>query len=213
MMHRSREEGRSGVTLLRGGIGTCRRIIAVAVVTTLLSACGNDAAPPDNTAVPTAALATATPNTVAATPEVIAVHSTPVLDARTSSSLPSSDRSFVSQQAELGPVVWTAMVDPVTLAPIQEVEAFTIDASTIYAAVPVLRIEPGTEVSASWSYNDTPISGVGSTFTATEAAEGVWLEFHLAQTGAEEWPDGTFAITIMVDGTPALASSIMVGPP
>ncbi len=156
---------------------------------------------------------TATMNSAGATPSsgsggpppAAPVNATPVAS-------PPSEQPFISDQAELGPIVWTAMVDPATLAPIQPVETFPIDASTIYAAVPVLHIEPGTVVTASWTYNGTPINGVGSTYTAPEQAEGVWLEFHLARTGSETWPDGIFTITIHVNGQPALTSSIVVGP-
>lgn len=200
---------------VRGTSGR-RRIIAVGIVALLLGGCGGDspASVPDATPVMTmeTTAGTATMNATGVTPSGVSGGSTPAAVNAAPTASPSSEQPFVSNRAELGPIVWTAMVDPATLAPIQPVETFPIDTSTIYAAVPVRHIEPGTVITASWTYNGTPINGVGSTYTAPGQAEGVWLEFHLTRTSPETWPDGTLAMMIYVDGQPALTSSIAVGP-
>ncbi len=196
----------------RGGRGRLRWIATVSLAAALLTSCGGSdagtedmALPPTGTAEVTATVAPLASPPEPATASPVAVLAVPV-------ATPPLGQAFTSEQADLGPLQWAAMVDPTTLAPVQLVETFATTASTIYAVLPVRRVEAGSVISAVWTYNDTPINGVGSSVTISETTADVWLEFHLARTTVPEWPDGTYAIVVLVDGEPALASTIMISP-
>ncbi|MGI8642978.1 MAG: hypothetical protein ACR2LS_02545 [Thermomicrobiales bacterium] len=198
--------------------GTARtrlgRSVLTGVVALMLASCGDDAPEPApaNT-VPAATVpvvATATLGALASPPALVTAPSTPLPASTVVAATPPADQDFISESAELGPIQWTAMVDPTTLAPVQPVQAFPTTAATIYAVVPVRRINAGTVVSATWTYNDTAIEGVTSSVTVPDAVADVWLEFHLARTTVPEWPDGTYSIIVQVGGQPALASSVVV---
>ncbi len=103
-------------------------------------------------------------------------------------------------RVELGEVVWTTGVDPTAGAPATPVAAFEADAPALYAVLPIIRIEPGVTITATWTYNDTPLDPLASTITASEARENGWLEFHLNRTGPVPWPDGTYEIAVSADG-------------
>ena len=118
--------------------------------------------------------------------------------------------TFRSEHAEVGPVVWTTRVDPATKAPLERVNSFPADAQAIVATVPLARVETGTILAASWTYNGTPIEGLGGSVTAATAARDVWVAFDLTRQVAEPWPAGTYAILVTVDGRPAQASEVTI---
>lgn len=186
------------------------RVVVLCLATLLLTACGGSGSDDPPLAPPPTLppVATATPGTLASPATSNAA--TPIPAATLPVASPPPDQAYVSDRADLGPLQWTAMVDPVTLAPIQPVATFPPSASTIYAVVPVRQVAAGTVISSTWTYNDTAISGVGSSVTVPEAIAGVWLEFHLARTSVPAWPDGTYAVVIQVDDQPALSSSVQV---
>lgn len=95
--------------------------------------------------------------------------------------------------------------------PSVRVDRFAEDAPVLYATLPVPRIEAGATVQATWAYNGTAIEGQGATVTAPARTGGVWLAFSLTRAGGEPWPDGTYAVTVAVDGTPAIRSEVEVG--
>ncbi len=100
---------------------------------------------------------------------------------------------------EIGAVVWTTEVDPQTKAPTQAVDAFPDDAPTIFAALPVRDLPPGTMLTADWTYNSTSLDGLTTTAVAPSGAASGWVEFHLTRS-AEPWPDGTYAISVSAGG-------------
>lgn len=68
----------------------------------------------------------------------------------------------------------------------------------------------GTIISASWTYNDTPIDGFVGSIQAEEDGEDVWVEFHLNRSTTEPWPAGNYAIVIAVNEQPAQTAVVTV---
>ena len=122
-----------------------------------------------------------------------------------------STAAFRSPGGEVGPIVWAAEIDPLTKAPRTAVESFPADTGTLFAAVPVERMEPGTEVRAQWSYNGNPLDIAPVVVRSDGAARGAWLEFHLSRSGETPWPDGIYAVRVLIDGAPAVEAAIVVG--
>jgi hypothetical protein len=118
--------------------------------------------------------------------------------------------AFRSDRAELAQVVWATTIDPRTKAPTTIVTEFLTDTPIIYAVVPIGQIAAGTELTASWTYNHTPLDGFLSTVTAERDATEIWAEFHIALTSAEPWPEGSYQINILVNGEPALIAQVTV---
>jgi hypothetical protein len=108
-----------------------------------------------------------------------------------------------------GDVVWATEVDPQTKAPVGAVEAFASDASALYAVVPVRNLPENTTLTAEWTYNETSLDGLTSTATTVSTIEDGWVEFHLIRA-AETWPDGTYAITVRVDGQAVQTAEVAV---
>lgn len=122
-----------------------------------------------------------------------------------------STAAFRSPGAEVGPIVWAAEVDPLTKVPRTAVESFPADTGTLFAAVPVERMEPGTEVRAEWSYNGSLLDIAPVVVRSDGAARGAWLEFHLTRSGDTPWPEGIYAVRVLIDGAPAVEAAIVVG--
>lgn len=118
---------------------------------------------------------------------------------------------FRSAVAEIGPIAWTTAVDPRTNEPLAVVDAFPVDAPTIIATVSVGHWAPAVPISADWSYNGTPLDGFATTVIADDAKRDVWLAFRLTKSPEASWPDGIYAIALLVDGQAAQAASVVVG--
>lgn len=96
-----------------------------------------------------------------------------------------------------GDLVWTTAVETGTNAPTNEVAEFDVTSPAIYAAIPISAAPAGATVTAAWTYNDTAIQGMDATVQLPEVrSEPIWVEFHLQRQGADDWPDGVYAITI-----------------
>lgn len=124
-----------------------------------------------------------------------------------------SPAPFRSAVADIGPIVWATEVDPRTNAPLQTVSTFPLDAPTIVAAVPVARWEPAAVVSAEWSYNGTPLDAFATTVRVDSATRDVWIAFRLGKQPEASWPDGVYAISLLVDGRVAQSSAVAVVAP
>jgi hypothetical protein len=118
--------------------------------------------------------------------------------------------AFRSDSAELGSIVWATAIDPQSKAPTAIVTGFADEVRVIYATTPITHLAAGTELGASWSYNNTPLDGFVAMIIAERDQSNAWAEFHIALTGSEPWPPGTYRIEITVDGQPALASEVTV---
>lgn len=122
----------------------------------------------------------------------------------------SSPVAFASAGAALGPVIWTSEIDPETRAPRHRATSLTTDVRAIYATVAVARVRAGTEFGAEWSYNRTRLEAFDATIVADSVGEHLWIEFHLALTRPDVWPNGTYEIAISVNGQPAVTGEIEV---
>lgn len=151
-----------------------RLLASLCLLVPVLVACGDDADPPNPTAVAPTAAPLATVEAAQAT-EVPA----PV-------------------QVVAADPVWTTSVEPGTNRPLDDVEDdFDATAPVIYAAISVVAAPAGSLLVASWTYNDTPIQGMDATVQLPEVRfEPIWLEFHLERRTGDEWPDGEYRITL-----------------
>lgn len=139
-------------------------------------------AAPTETAVPTTGMGTGTP--IATTPP----------------------------QAAFGEIVWATSIDPQSKAPIDRVDRVPSDVSTIYAVIPIARVAPGTELTAEWTYNDTPIEGVGSSVVTSQLPDSLtWAEFHLERSDGESWPKGSYSVAIRQNGQIVAEGTVAVG--
>ena len=136
-------------------------------------------------------------NEKASTPTTVASASSPAAAAAGSA----NDIDRPTLVPEIGAVVWATEIAPDTNEPLEGVERFPADASTIYAVVPVSRIAAGSVLSATWTYNGVPLEGLDRevVFDASPGAT-TWVEFHLGLPAGETWPLGAYEIAISVDG-------------
>ena len=84
-----------------------------------------------------------------------------------------------------------------------------IDDRVIYAVVPIESLPAGSQLVASWYFNDTSLEALGSAIRIDRDRDSGWLEFHIERTGADPWPDGEYEIVIS-DGTDELQRSQVV---
>jgi hypothetical protein len=98
-----------------------------------------------------------------------------------------------------GEVVWATAVDAQTKEPVSQVDTFSTGAETIYAAILVRNLPPNTVLTADWTYNATSLDGLTTSAELVSGTDQDWVEFHLTRSD-EPWPDGTYAISISVDG-------------
>jgi hypothetical protein len=115
--------------------------------------------------------------------------------------------------AVLGEIVWAKSVDPVTFAPVEKTSSFLTDAPVIYAVVPVQSVGPGLTLTADWSYNDTALTGISSTVTASQSIANGWVEFHLTLASGQTWPDGTYAISVRQQSGAPVTAKVSVKKP
>lgn len=112
----------------------------------------------------------------------------------------------------VGQIVWAAAVQPGTNEPIERVERIASDAESLYVVAPVVGLPIGSTLSAEWRYNGVPLDQMDSQLTTTSAngTEWSWVEFHLTRESGASWPDGTYSVTISLDGAARQESSIEV---
>ena len=164
------------------------RLVAALIGSLLLAACGGDGEPQEPGAVGTAVSGQA--------------------GAGASAPPSSPEPPFI------GEIVWATSLQPETGEPVERATRIEPNASTIYAAVQVAHLPPGAELTASWTYNDEPleaVQGERSIATPVWSSEPAWVEFHLSRDGDQPWPEGTYAITIGLNGQAIRSGTIEVG--
>jgi hypothetical protein len=116
---------------------------------------------------------------------------------------------FDSGRVSLGAIQWAVDLDPASGGPLASAPSIPDDAPRFWAAIPVLRAEPGLRLRADWSYNDTPMPALAAEAVVPTGDVGFVL-FDLGLPPGERWPVGDYAVAISVDGVPALTASIAV---
>ena len=82
----------------------------------------------------------------------------------------------------------------------------------IAADLPAYEIPAGSQVSATWSYNNTSLDAFATTITIDHLQDEQWLTFQLSRNTDAPWPTGVYEITISLDGQVAQTSSVEVVP-
>src|SRR5262249_28179882 len=100
---------------------------------------------------------------------------------------------------EVGKIVWATAVDPRTKAPAEVVDGFAVDDETLYATLQVRNLPPNAALTAKWTYNKTSLDALTTTAVVPSGPNSGWVEFHLTRSD-EPWPDGTYAISVSLDG-------------
>lgn len=106
----------------------------------------------------------------------------------------------------VGEALWTSAIESATNAP--RSLAPTVDDTTIYAVFPIESLPAGTQLVASWFFNDTSLDALGSAMRIDQDRVSGWVEFHIERTGEEAWPDGDYEI-VLTDGTNEIRRSMI----
>ncbi len=106
----------------------------------------------------------------------------------------------------IGEAVWTSAIDPTTNAPIAV--APQVSDTTIYAVFPIESLPAGSQLMASWFFNDTTLDALSSAMRIDRDRVSGWVEFHIERTGSEPWPDGEYMVVI-TDGTTELQRAVV----
>lgn len=110
----------------------------------------------------------------------------------------------------VGPVVWATGVVTGTNAPQATVESFSIDAPMIFAVVRLENVRSGAVLSAAWTYEGVPISQATSGFITGAFFNAGYVEFHLAKSAERDWPRGTYAVAVSLDGAVVAEGNVEV---
>ena len=110
----------------------------------------------------------------------------------------------------IGQIVWATAVDPQTKEPVEIVDGFAVDDVTIYAVLPVRNLPPNSSLTATWTYDGTALDNLSSTAVIPPGPTIGWVEFHLTRS-EEPWPDGTYAVSVRLDGNVVQTAEVTVG--
>jgi hypothetical protein len=106
----------------------------------------------------------------------------------------------------LGEVIWTSAVEPETNSPLAL--APTVSDSRIYAVLPIESLPAGSQLLASWFFNNTSLDALDSSMRVDQDRVSGWIEFHIERTGDSPWPDGAYEI-VVTDGTNELQRAVI----
>jgi len=106
----------------------------------------------------------------------------------------------------IGEAVWTSAIDSTTNAPIAIAPQVTD--TTIYAVFPIESLPAGSQLVASWFFNDTTLDALNSAMRIDRDRVSGWIEFHIERTGPEPWPDGEYSV-VVTDGTTELQKAVV----
>ena len=183
--------GHGGSQPPRSARAWSRRALApvIGVCLAVLSACGGGPA--------TVAPATSTPLAVATR-----------VSATTSVPAPATP---IPRPPGLGDIRWTSEAGSAA-TPAAAVTQLRSDVPRIAADLPAYEIPAGSQVSATWSYNNTSLDAFATTITIDHLQDEQWLTFQLSRNTDAPWPTGVYEITISLDGQVAQTSSVEVVP-
>jgi hypothetical protein len=106
----------------------------------------------------------------------------------------------------LGEAVWTSAIAGETNAPLAQSPQLTDE--TIYAVFPIESLPAGSQLLASWYFNDTSLDALDSAMRIDRDRDSGWIEFHIERTGPQPWPDGEYAI-VVTDGTNEIQRAVI----
>lgn len=110
---------------------------------------------------------------------------------------PSTTDGPAATRVEAGALVWATAIESGTNRPTAEVARIDVTTPVIYAVLPVSASPAGATLTAEWTFNTTPIQGVGASIQLPEVSEApIWVEFHLERQVGEAWPDGTYTVIV-----------------
>ncbi len=112
----------------------------------------------------------------------------------------------LSGAPRIGEAVWTSVIQPETNAPIALAPKLTD--TTIYAVFPIESLPAGSQLLASWFFNDTSLDALNSSMRIDHDRTTGWIEFHIERTGEEPWPDGEYEVVVS-DGTNELQRAVI----
>lgn len=106
-----------------------------------------------------------------------------------------------SSTPAIGEIVWVAMSDPVTNAPVDVVPSYSPEAPRITASALVTALSAGAIVAATWEYNDTSLDAFSRQIVLSAATDQIWISFHIDRESETAWPAGAYEVAISLDGT------------
>jgi hypothetical protein len=112
----------------------------------------------------------------------------------------------LSGAPRIGDATWTSAIQPESNAPIALTPQATDE--TIFAVFPIESLPAGSQLVASWFFNDTSLDALDSAVRIDQDRVSGWIEFHIERTGPEPWPDGDYEIVVS-DGTTELQRSMI----
>ena len=112
--------------------------------------------------------------------------------------------------SQVGDVVWATATDPATNAPVEPVSSYPPDALRIIAAVHADALSAGSNVEATWEYNDTSLDAFTTRLTPSERGTDQWISFYIERDPEVEWPVGTYEVQILLNGATAQEAAVEV---
>jgi hypothetical protein len=98
-------------------------------------------------------------------------------------------------------IIWTAAIDPATNSPTEPVSSYLADAPQIIAVATVRSLPAGSQLEATWEYNNTSLDAFTTQLVPTDAVEESWVAFHIDRDPNVLWPAGTYEVTVSLEGT------------
>lgn len=112
---------------------------------------------------------------------------------------PELSPTALSGAPRVGEVIWATAIEPQTNAPMMAATPVVTD-TTIYAVFPIVSLPAGSQLVASWYFNDTTLDALNSAMRIDRDRTTGWIEFHIERTGPDPWPNGVYEI-VLTDGT------------
>ena len=113
-----------------------------------------------------------------------------------SASTPVASPTAAMVEMTLGDIIWSEAVDDVSGAPNAPVTVFTPQSPVIIASIEATSIPAGTEFTATWMLNDTPIAGGEMHVQADGDVDHAWIAFRFTREDGKSYPVGQLSVVI-----------------